>query len=701
MKRAIGVSRLEFTMIKKTPLLIILSFCVYTLKGQTISDSTINLKEVSVVDLYPGRISTVSSPASVCLLNRSQLNEQPGTSLLHSLNSLPGIRMEERSPGSYRLSIRGSLLRSPFGIRNVKIYLDEFPLTDAGGNTYLNLLDAGAIRRVEILKGPEGSMFGANTGGVVRFGLRESDADSLRLNAGTDVGSFGLYKANLSVDKTWKNYSLNIFGARQQCEGYRRNSSLQRNYFQTVGQWNYSSTNYLKLLAFYSDLQYQTPGGLTLKQWRDEPRMARPPTGIFPGAEEQKAGVSNKTFYSGISHHIQLSRNFTHVFVVSGTRSDFKNPFITNYETRMENTGSLRTYFELKENRNAVAWNWNFGLEAQQTQSDISNYGNYEGQMDTLRASDKLAAKNIFFFNHFSARIGSRLVLEAAVSLNSYAYQYKKIFPVAESSFHKRRLDKEWMPRIAASYRLWKSLYWRASASRGYSPPTIAEVRPSDNLFYDQLQAESGWNYETGLRFKKTGRLEIDLAVFRFDLQNTIVRRVNDRGAEYFINAGATRQQGMEMELLTNLLDDKKSGLIRGINLRNSFTYYDFSFADYQVGSADHSGNELTGVPRYTFVSGINIRLPENIYLFMQHNYTESIPLNDANTVYAPSYDLVRLKMGWKFKWRKGETELFFGIDNLLDERYSLGNDLNAAGGRYYNPAPGRNFFTGARVTFH
>ena len=42
--------------------------------------------------------------------------------------------MEERSPGSYRLSIRGSLLRSPFGVRNVKLYLDDFIFTDAGGN---------------------------------------------------------------------------------------------------------------------------------------------------------------------------------------------------------------------------------------------------------------------------------------------------------------------------------------------------------------------------------------------------------------------------------------------------------------------------------------------------------------------------------------------------------------------------------------
>jgi iron complex outermembrane receptor protein len=48
--------------------------------------------------------------------------------------------MEERSPGSYRLNIRGSSLRSPFGVRNVKIYYNNIPFTDPGGNTYLNSL---------------------------------------------------------------------------------------------------------------------------------------------------------------------------------------------------------------------------------------------------------------------------------------------------------------------------------------------------------------------------------------------------------------------------------------------------------------------------------------------------------------------------------------------------------------------------------
>ncbi|MBK8749045.1 MAG: TonB-dependent receptor [Saprospiraceae bacterium] len=38
------------------------------------------------------------------------------------------------------------------------------------------------------------------------------------------------------------------------------------------------------------------------------------------------------------------------------------------------------------------------------------------------------------------------------------------------------------------------------------------------------------------------------------------------------------------------------------------------------------------------------------------------------------------------------------GVDNLLNARYSSGNDINALGGRYYNPAPGRNFVVSLKL---
>src|SRR5690606_14639006 len=83
-------------------------------------------------------------------ISRSVLQSQSPVALTSAINTVAGIRMEERSPGSYRIGMRGSLVRSPFGIRNTKIYIDELPLTDAGGNTYLNLLDPNSLYAIHI-----------------------------------------------------------------------------------------------------------------------------------------------------------------------------------------------------------------------------------------------------------------------------------------------------------------------------------------------------------------------------------------------------------------------------------------------------------------------------------------------------------------------------------------------------------------------
>src|SRR5437763_17140724 len=88
-------------------------------------------------------------------------------SIVPATNSIPGARTEERSPGSYRISFRGSTLRSPFGVRNVKVYLDGIPFTDPGGNTYLTQLAPFAMYSLEFIQAPAGSLYGAATGGAL------------------------------------------------------------------------------------------------------------------------------------------------------------------------------------------------------------------------------------------------------------------------------------------------------------------------------------------------------------------------------------------------------------------------------------------------------------------------------------------------------------------------------------------------------
>jgi iron complex outermembrane receptor protein len=673
-------------------------FLLCSLSAYAQIDTIKKLDEITVKGYYNPQ-PLLRAIGSVSILDSSQAKNHNNCSLVSLVNSAAGVKMEERSPGSYRLSIRGSLLRSPFGIRNIKIYIDDFPFTDAGGNTYLNTLDASAIGNIEIYKGPEASIFGANTGGAVLINspLKAHNQVELSLSA----GSYGLLHQTASLNQVYQNYKFNLTQGYQQSDGYRENSALQRKYIQTSHQWDYSAKGQLKAFVFYSDLNYQTPGGLTALQLATNPKMARPATATLPGAIQQQAGIFNKTFFGGLSNSYNINKNFKHVIALFTAHTAFENPFITNYEKRNESTIGLRSFVEFAQFSPKLKYHIQAGVESSSTKTGISNFGNANGVATAITASDDLRADQNFGFLKFNLDLHQKLLIEIGSSLNFFDYDYRSNFPLAISKKEKR-FTPRWMPKIAASYLIGTNLTFRTSVSKGYSPPTLAEVRSSDNLINVNLQAEYGWNYEGGLRFQTNNRLfYADGSLFYFNLKDAIVRRLNTNDAEYFINAGGTKQFGAELQMSTWLLQSKQQGFIKAIQFRNSYTYSHFRFTDFQNASQNFTGNKLTGVPNHTLVSSLNFTFNPNFYLFAQHNYTSSIPLNDANSIFAERYHLVDIKTGFNgFKLGKTILDFSLGINNVLNANYSLGNDLNAANNRYFNPAPGTNFYTGIAAKF-
>lgn len=662
------------------------------------TDTAGKLQEVTI-KAYLSQQPLLTVPAAVGTISAQQLQIQSSFSLVPAMNTIPGVRMEERSPGSYRLSIRGSLLRSPFGIRNVKVYMDEFSLTDAGGNTYLNLLDLNAIQNITVLRGPDGSLYGANSGGVVLidpFGVHQQQSTA---SVGFDASSYNSYRENIVLKEASKNNQLNISQSWQSADGYRQNTALKRKFIQAANNWTYSPSGQLKALILYSDLDYQTPGGLTLAQFLQKPEAARPATATLPGVIEQHAAVYNKTVFGGVSNEAFYLPNLKHVVSVYGMHTNFDNPYITNEEVRLENSIGLRTYLELSGNpQENLDWKFNLGAELQQTRSNINNYDNNKGTRGNLQAASNILTKQSFYFSRFAATIIKKIHAEAALSLNNYQYDFTDIGSAAGNHKFKPVL----MPRLALSYQVTNSFAWRATVSRGYSTPATAEVRPTNHIINNTLQAEKGWNYEFGLRKQSiNARFNLDASVFYYRLNNAIVRRLNNDGTEYYLNAGGTNQLGLEARTSYQFIKPNSTDFFRSLDLSNSLALSKFRFRDYFNATSNYSGNKLTGVPNMVAVSQLNVTFPAQIYFFAQHNYTSKLPLNDDNTAFANAYHLVQLKAGWnKNLSQKTRLNIYTGIDNLLNQHYSLGNDLNAVGNRFYNAAPLLNWFAGINVQF-
>lgn len=666
------------------------------------ADSVKHLQGVTVKG-YLSEQPLLNVPASVSVLTPEQLKMQPGNSLVPAMNTIPGVRMEERSPGSFRLAIRGSLIRSPFAVRDVKTYFDEIPLTDAGGNTYLGSIDVNSLYSIEVLKGPDGSLFGANSGGVVLLNAINPNAGNFA-SVGMNGGSYGLYHENAAVQNQTGNNLLNVNQSYQTYDGYRKNSAMHKDYVQVEDRLKYAGNDQLKFLGFYSNLYYQTPGGLTLAQEQAAPTDARLATKTSGSAQDLKAAIFDKMLFGGVVNEVHITNTLRNVFTVFGGHVDFTNPSFTTYEHRIENTYGLRTYFELISGEPKTNFNWklNLGGEWEQTNSAVGDYGNNHGAPDTTQTQDNIHTNQHFIFTRFEAHIYKKLQVEAALSLNNYSYAFENLYPLKQTTYTNRPFNTELMPRLALSYQVTNDFIWRASLSRGYSTPATSEVRGTDHIINPTLQAQDGYNYETGFRLRdKTERFLLDASVFYYRLNNAIVQLQHTDGTTYYTNVGGANQPGLEAYFTGWLVQQNTSSFVRGLQFNQSYTLSKFTFRDYMDVTKNYSGNNLTGVPRQAIVSSVTVLFPKGFYFISQFSFTDSAPLNDANTIYVGSYHLLGGKAGWKYQLKgKTEIEIFAGADNILNEHYSLGDDLNAALNRFYNPAALRNYYGGFSVKF-
>ncbi|MBC7571434.1 MAG: TonB-dependent receptor plug domain-containing protein [Spirosoma sp.] len=676
-----------------------------TLLAQTptptsLTNDTLQLNEV-VVRGYATNRRLLETAASVGLLTSRDLQQRFGTPTpIPALNTLPGVRADERSPGSYRISIRGSAIRSPFGVRNIKAYWNELPLTDAGGNTPLNALDVRTLGRIEVIKGPSGSLYGAGTGGTVLFsGLSVPDKKS-HVELSTLGGSYGLFGNGVTAQTGDGKTALSLSYNHLQSNGYRDNSGLVRDNLTLSGSVSVSEKQTLSVLGLYSDLHYQTPGGLTDAQFGANPQAARPATRTLPGSVQQQAGIYQKYGYLGLSHEYRWSDRIQNTTAIYGTTTDFANPFITNYQKTADQGLGGRTVTQIRLPNGPLPTTFTVGAELLRTFSVIRNFGNRAGVPDTIQTDEELTARQTTLFAQAETQLPAHFRLTAGVSRNDVRYGFTR-FPIRAAGaipaeLLTRTFTPVWLPRVALLRTFGDRVSAFASISTGYSAPSRDEIRPSAGGFNTTLNPERGTSYEVGLRGSAwQNRLQVSVSAYQFGLRETIVRRSNAAGAEFFVNAGRTNQRGLETQISYDL-----RGKAFDVRVWNNLTLTDFRYRDYQQGSTDLSNNRIPGVAPVTNVTGVDLRTNAGLYGYVTYQFLNPFYLNDANTATADPTRLLQATLGYRHALGKIVTlDVYASGDNLLDQTYSLGYDINAFGGRYYNAAPARNFVGGVRLS--
>ncbi|MCW3080335.1 TonB-dependent receptor plug domain-containing protein [Segetibacter sp.] len=667
----------------------------FFLNGQTtdtIKEST--LQEV-VVKAYEQNRRLKEIPAAINYVGPSALARFGPTSIVQAINSTPGVRLEERSPGSYRMNIRGSSLRSPFGVRNVKVYFNDIPITDPGGITYINQLGYYNINSLTVIKGPGSSLYGAGTGGVLLVeSMRENEQAAVE--AEYTAGSYHMQNMHIAATTASDKMTSRLGMQHQESNGFRNHSAMKRDVFSWNGQFNLGDNKQLKTTFLYGNLYYQTPGALTQAEYSLNPKAARPAAGAFPGAEGAQAAVMQKQVIAGASYSQQLLSKLTNKTVFYGMFTDFRNPAIQNYGHNSEPHFGGRTVFNFTDSFKRSALHIDLGAELQQGFTTISIYKNALGRADSLRTFDEIVNRQGLVFTQASFD-NKDWTITASASLNFLQVNFERFSP-ASSGKQKRTFSNQVAPRFAV-LKKFQQINIYSSISRGFSPPTTAELIPTGGAANLDLNAEQGTNYDLGIKGTIARKMTIDVNAFIFSLDNAIVQRRTAGGGDFYINSGKTNQRGIETSINYPFL--QSATFMQRSNFWLSHTWYDFEYKEFKQLNNDFSGNKMPAVAPHTISTGFDFLTKIGILGSINYYFSDKIALNDANTAYANKYHLVGLRIGYQAPLgRKLQMRIAAGADNLLDQKYSLGNDANGFGGRYYNAAAGRNYYASLAIQF-
>ena len=217
-------------------------------------------------------------------------------------------------------------------------------------------------------------------------------------------------------------------------------------------------------------------------------------------------------------------------------------------------------------------------------------------------------------------------------------------------------------------------------------PPAPFDTQTSFNPFLEAMRSRT---YEVGAKgtlanLSSLGQLGYDLAVYRIDVFNDIVPW--DGGA-YFLTAGRSRRQGVELGLDWVPLRD--------LRLQSAITISDNKYLEYVNQLGDFAGSQIAGLPRTNVSAKARYAGPAGLSSEVRVESVGSYYADDANSATAPAYALVGATLGYEGGVGDGSLRAFVSGDNLADRRHVSSVFINGTGGRFFEPGMPRNWSAG------
>ena len=652
----------------------------------------IDTTQIKVLDLnevivnsskIPSRLSEI--PLSVNILDTAlNVNILQQNSLKEYINRIPGVFTLNANnfAQDLRISIRGFGARSAFGIRGIKLIVDGIPETTPDGQGQLDNLNLGIIERVEVIRGPSASLYGNASGGVIKINSI-SNFENNFVNLKSTYGSYGMQNYQGSFGLKRLNSEALLYLNKISSNGYRDRSGIEQTNFLSRLRLNTKSKGVFLGSLSYTDSPYAgDPGGLTDQERNNNRSQARARNIDYDTYESinhfksslqwelknsEKISWNVSTFYSKRNFYGKLPFEFGGIVDLNrdfwGGNFNFK---LSSINEKVSNTLLLGLDLGFQKDRRKRFKNIK-GVQGEITLNQIESFENRSFYLiDHLKYKKALITIGLRWDNN-----------TLATDKTDYSIELYKLNPSIGINMS-----------VSKNKNIWVSF------SSSFETPTLSELSSNpygDSGLNPQLIAQKALNFEFGYRSKMKNKY-FEMVAFYIPTDDEITPYEIEQfpGRTFYRNAGKTSRKGIEIIFNHNI--SKK------INFDNSYTFSDFKFREFTSGGNNLNDNYLPGIPKNIFNSNISYKTENGLIFLTELIYNDKIYSSNNNDIFEKPYWLSNFKISKKINNKNLFWDIYFGLNNIFNTYYSDNIRLNAFGGRFFEPAPLRNFYLGLNL---
>jgi iron complex outermembrane receptor protein len=618
-----------------------------------------------------------------------------------ALGTIPGLFFQNRYnfAQDLRIAIRGFGARANFGIRGIRIFADDIPLTLPDGQGSVDTIDLGSAEQIEVIRGPISAVYGAASGGAIK--IRTEDGPEIPFLSGRlNLGSYGYrqIQAKAGGDNGPWNWLANASTTR--LDGYRDHSEYRSDLLNSKFRYQFSEGSRLTLLVSAVDQpDAQDPGGLNAGEVAEDRRQAAPRNLLYNAGET----LDQQTL--GLTWHKDVNENQVMMLRTYYVSRDFNNrlPFDVNSNGQGGSVDLDRKFAglggnyrwtnilggELDGRTNQLVLGFDFDAQRDLRKRFVNNQGTL-GDLTTNQNED-VSTSAIYIEDVW--HITGNLALTLGARYDEVDYEVTDRTGNGGSG----QADfTQFSPMAGLLWSVKPGMKLYGNISRSFDPPTTTELaNPEGSTGFNQdLGPQTATSYELGMKGRLAARARYELALFHIDVRDAIVPfELAGSGQSFFENAGRSTHRGLETALSMELLP--------GLTGSVTYTWSDFTFDEFRgVDGEVFSGNRIPGIPEHLFNIDLAWSHSSGFYAGWDLLHAGSFYADNANEVETGDYLVSNLRAGYRRAGKHWEISPFIGVNNLFDEKYIGNVRLNASFGRYYEPAPERNVYAGVLIRY-